>query len=87
MKAIARALIHATAFLALAGDDVVDPDAAVRALEDIGHFLHRCTSEEIAVLRIVLTEERARTAQLYTGQEVVAFYDSFLSNFGLGDRA
>ncbi len=87
MKAIARALIHATAFLALAGDDVVDPDAAVRALEDIGHFLHGCTSEEIAILRTVVTEERAQAAQFYTRQEVLAFYDSFLSNFGLGDRA
>jgi hypothetical protein len=87
MKAIARALIRATAFLALADDDVVDPDAAVRALEDIGHFLHGCTSEEITVLRTVLTEERAQGAQLYTRQEVLAFYDSFLSNFGLADRA
>jgi hypothetical protein len=87
MKAIACALIHATAFLALADDDVVDPDAAVRALEDIGHFLRGCTTEEIAILRTVLTEERARGAHLYTRQEVLAFYDSFLSNFGLGDPA
>jgi hypothetical protein len=87
MKAIARALIQATAFLAFADDDVIEPDAAVRALEDIGHFLHDCTTEEIAILRTVLTEERAQAAQLYTHQEVLAFYDSFLSNFGLRDRA
>jgi hypothetical protein len=33
------ALLHVTAFLELSGDEAVDPDRAVEAMEQIAHYL------------------------------------------------
>jgi hypothetical protein len=39
MKALARSVIEALLFLEMSGDDIVDPDSALRAMENIAHEL------------------------------------------------
>lgn len=41
---LVAALLHVTAFLELSGDDAVDPDWAVEALEHVGHYLETATA-------------------------------------------
>jgi hypothetical protein len=87
MKALARSVIKATLFLEASGDDVVDPDAAVRALEGIAHELASTSEAERLALREVLDEliraEQAGPSDSAPRAEAVAFYRSFMENFGL----
>lgn len=48
MKHLCRAIIWNACFLELSGDDVIDPDSAVKALEDIASSLQQATDEEKA---------------------------------------
>ena len=41
------ALLHAAAFLELSGDEAVDPDWAVEALEHIAHYLLKLPAPEV----------------------------------------
>jgi hypothetical protein len=47
MDTIARALVNAAAFLEFSPDDIVDPDSAVKAMEDIAFALRNANAEEI----------------------------------------
>jgi hypothetical protein len=87
MKALARSVIEAALFLETSGDDVVDPDAAVRALEGIAHELASISDAERLALREVL-DELIRAEQSGPGgsaphADAIAFYRSFMENFGL----
>ena len=46
MKSLCQAIIWSACFLELSEDDVVDPDSAVKALEDMATTLRRATKEE-----------------------------------------
>ena len=85
MKTLAKALIDAAAFFELSGDDAVNPDDAVKALESISHTLHAASSEEIAALREVLRkkveEERAGLGRA----DLLKFYEHFLESFGVAE--
>jgi hypothetical protein len=56
MKTLAKALIQTAAFLELSDDDVVQPDDAVRTLQNIAHTLHSASPDELAAIRAVLQE-------------------------------
>jgi len=83
MKALARALVTAVAFLELSDDDVVDADAACGILEDVGRELSRCTPKEKHALRLVLAQMRASEQLNANRDEILEFLDTFLSTFGL----
>jgi hypothetical protein len=87
MKALARALINAAAFLELSDDRDLNPELAVQALEEIALHLSECGDEEKKALAEVLAE--MRTNELETGPrpEVLEFLDNFLVSFGLADEA
>ena len=46
MDALARAVVHAFAFLELSDDETIDPDSAVEAMEMLTADLQECTEEE-----------------------------------------
>ena len=87
MKALARSVIETALFLELSGDDVVDPDSAVRALEGIAQELAGTGDAERLALREVLDEligrEQAGPGGSAPRPEVIEFYRSFMENFGL----
>src|SRR5712691_5170859 len=87
MKALARAIINAAAFLELSDDEAVDPELAVQALEEIALHLSACTPEERKALVEVLAEMRANELETGPRPEVLAFLDGFLVSFGLADEA
>lgn len=83
MKALARAVINAAAFLELSDDQSLDPELATQALEEIAFHLSHCSPEEKQALLEVLAEMRA--AELESGPriEMMDFLDSFPATFGL----
>jgi hypothetical protein len=83
MKALARALINAAAFLELSGDKVLDPEMALQALEEIAYHLSHGTEEEKNVVAEVLAEMRATELESDPRPEVLEFLDTFLTSFGL----
>ena len=87
MRALARSVIEAALFLELSGDDVVDPDSAVKALEGIAHELQGTDVTERLALRGALDElmeaEKSRPGGSAYRPEVVEFYRTFMGNFGL----
>jgi len=78
MKALARAIVDLAGFLELSGDDVVDPDSAVTALESMAVELAKATPAEKRAIRAAAME-RAKGAR---GPEKV-FFQSFLDALGL----
>jgi len=87
MKALARAVINAAAFLELSDDRTVNPELAVQALEEIAFHLAECTEEEKKALAEVLAEMRANEMETGPRPDVLAFLDGFLVSFGLADEA
>ena len=83
MKTLARVVINFAAFIGLSGDDVIDPDSAVKALEEIGSYLADCSNEERAALQESLQEERLKRAAAGRSEEELAFFDDFMDSFDL----
>jgi hypothetical protein len=85
MRVLARAVIQAITFLSLSDDTIVQPDAAVKVLEDIAHTLRASTHDEIAALQSIIQEEQEH---LHTNghprrDEFIAHYHALLDNLGL----
>ena len=83
MRHVARALVSTAAFLELSGDDVLDPDSAVKAMEQIAHDLSALDTAEYSVLAGVCSElaDEARSAGP-AFRSHVEFCESFMENFG-----
>ena len=60
MKNLCQTIIWSACFLEQSGDDVVDPDSAVKALEDIASALQAATEEEKKAFRRECSEEASR---------------------------
>jgi hypothetical protein len=79
MRTLANAILDLAAFLELSGDDVIDPDAAVNALESLASALKSASPEEVAAIRSAIREQIASSAS----PERAAFLRSFAENAGL----
>jgi len=82
MNHLPRAIVIASAFLEFAEDDTLNPDDAVRALQDIAQALHGASGEEMEALSEAYAAERESYAQLGANAEVLQFFDRFLYNVG-----
>jgi hypothetical protein len=60
MKNLCQAIIWSACFLELSPDDIVDPDSAVKALEDISTALQAATEQEQEAFRHTCSEEALR---------------------------
>lgn len=86
MKTLAKALINLTAFVELSGDETINPDSAVQALEQLSYDLSEATPGEIEYLKAVIRERigklplDSRTPQ---DQIRVDFLLNFLENIGI----
>jgi hypothetical protein len=78
MKALARAVLAAMAFLELSEEPAVEEDAAVAASESVAAELQRCSKAELAALREVIAELKRETS----GRER-EFYGQFMEAAGL----
>ena len=85
MKNLCRAIIESACFLELSPDDIVDPDSAVKTLEDIAWALQAATKEEKGAFRNACVEEAVRlekeTAPGHA--KTAAFIRSLPESFGI----
>ncbi len=82
MKALAKAAITAMFYLAMWPDDVIDPDVALKALQNINFHLQKCSARERTALAKAVAEFRAEEAASLNRKNVLKFYDTFLENIG-----
>jgi len=88
MLVLARAVIQAITFLSLSEDTSVQPDVAVKVLEDIAYTLRASTPNELAALQTIIQEEqeRLRTDSQPHRDQLVIHYHALLDNLGLTTR-
>jgi hypothetical protein len=78
MRHLARTVLEAMAFLELSGDDTIDPDAAVAAMEMLAAELESCSPQEKAALR-----KAAADAAAESKGAARKFYQGFMVDAGL----
>ena len=85
MKALAKAILNMAAFLELSSDDVVDPDSAVNALEQLAADLQDATAGEIEYLKAAIRQEIVEIGDERTPEQSdrIEFFLDFMENFGL----
>lgn len=83
MKALAKAIIGAAAFLELSSDDTINPDDAVKALEDISSNLRSASPDEVAAIRMALQDLTAEERANFGRADTLKFYERFLEYVGL----
>ena len=88
MKSLAEALVESAAFIELSGDEVIDPDSAVQALESIAHSLGAASEEEKNALLEYCRKKAAALAGAKNEPDVKRrdFYLEFGENIGLIDE-
>jgi hypothetical protein len=80
MNHLAKAVVDAFAFLELSGDDVVDPDDAVGAMEMLTAELRECSSAERQALADAASAEHAAQIAAGAPAETLEFYETFVEN-------
>jgi hypothetical protein len=63
MKSLCQAIIWTACFLEFSEDNVIDPDSAIKALEDIEATLQAATREEKEAFASACNEEADRLAK------------------------
>ena len=77
--AVLQALVDCIAFIELSPDDVIDPDAAVRALESVSFVLGKLPQEE----QVALARRIVQLADRETDGGYAAFIRSLPEAIGL----
>jgi hypothetical protein len=83
MKSLCRAVIGSACFLELSDDGVVDPDSAVKALEDIAATLRAATKEEKEAFLAACSEEADRLGNCAEYSQTAKFVKSLPDALGL----
>ena len=85
-KALIVAIANLAAFLELSDDDVVDPDAAVQQLEDLGATLKELHSAELRILCRSLSEYADEERERGASPERVGVLRGLAEHLGLRDE-
>ncbi len=77
------ALLHCVCFLEISGDDTVDPDWAVEALEHVSYYLLRLNEEDTDKLRKEMTRLATYAREATMHPQFVDLVSGFLEQLGL----
>lgn len=80
------AVLHAVIFLDGSEEDVVDPDAAVEAMEYMAAYLQRLSGGDLRRIQEDLHTLAAFARQEKWPKQHIRFFKEFLSNFGIGEQ-
>ena len=85
MKSLAKSILNLAAFLELSSDDVINPDSAVKALEQLASDLKGATTGEIEYLKAAIRQEIVEIGEDRTPeqQDRIDFFLDIMDNFGL----
>jgi hypothetical protein len=79
------AVLHAIVFLDGSNDEVVDPDAAVEAMEYMAAYLQRLSGAELRRVQEDLHALTSFARQEKWPKQHIRFFKEFASNFGIGE--
>src|SRR5262245_49796593 len=82
---VLAALLHCMAFLELSGDDTIDPDWALEAIEYVAGYLQRLSADETGAVRTQLAAISAYAREQGAPDTFLTFVDGFLEACGLGE--
>src|SRR5262249_50702506 len=77
---VVAGFLHLAAFLELSGDETVDPDWAVEAMEHVGHYLQQLSAEQVAELQQQVNRVAEHARKQKWGKEAFEFFAEFLEN-------
>lgn len=85
MKSLAKSILNLAAFIELSSDDIIDPDSAVKALEQLAYDLKEATHGEIEYLKAAIRQEVVEAGENRTPeqQERIEFFLNFMENIGI----
>lgn len=83
MDRLAAAVVEAIAFLELSGDDVLDADSAVAAMESIAAALGDSTLDERAAISSAVGRALQRERDGRNSRDAIEFYENFMDSMGL----
>ena len=83
MKNLCKAIIWSACFLELSPDGILDPDSAVKALEDIASALQGATEEEKEAFRCTCSEEASRLEKQASYAKTAEFIRSLPGAVGI----
>lgn len=75
--------LHMIAFLELSGDEAVDPDWAVEAMEHVGYYFGSLAPKEKAAFAAQVARVATHAKKEKWGKTAVEFFDQFMENFGM----
>jgi hypothetical protein len=79
-------VLHATVFLDGSEDDVIDPDAAVEALEYMATYLQRLSGPDLRRVKEDIQALASFGNQEGWPKKNVRFFKEFLDNFGVAEE-
>jgi hypothetical protein len=82
-KTLMRAVAESAAFVELSGDDIIDPDAAVAHMEQLGAVLQELSTEERKELESFLVSMSESEKKAHGNQERVDFFLMMAKNLQL----
>ena len=80
---LVAAFLHLSAFLELSGDETVDPDWAVEAMEHVGHYIQQMSPAQVKTVRAQIDLVATHARKNKWGDEAEEFFANLLENFGL----
>ena len=87
MKSLARTIINLAAFLELSSEDEIDPDSAVKALEQMMTDINSATDGEKEILKTLMRQDIIEYGESRTTEqsERVEFYLNFIEQISEND--
>ena len=87
MKSFARTIINLAAFLELSSEDEIDPDSALKALEQMMADLNNATDGEKEILKALMRQDIIEYGESRTTEqsERVEFYLNFIEQISEND--
>ncbi len=76
------------AFIELSSDEVIDPDSAVNALEQLASDLNEASSGEIEYLKSAIRQEIVESGdeRTFEQQDRIQFFLNFMDSIGLSEE-
>jgi hypothetical protein len=78
--------LHMLAFLELSGDEAVDPDWAVEAMEHVGYYFDQLSPKAKSDFAAQVERVAAHARKKKWSSAAVEFFDNFMESFGIVDE-
>lgn len=79
------AILHGVSFLELSGDDTVDPDWAVEAMEHMAYYLKRLSPDDITRMNIEMQTIASWAESHHLSPQFINLVRHFLEYLGLDE--